>query len=116
MTGMLILATENATAKRLAPEEVAPIVQNGFVYTIGYSAYDDARKIRTTFIEATDMNTGRGLWKAPIYQTKYDPAMETDAQDIFVTGFQPKGRKLLIENEHGRQFLLDLRTRKVQNL
>jgi outer membrane protein assembly factor BamB len=94
-----------ASAKRLAPQPVAPVVAEG----IRYSAPLDAMG----FVVATDAGANKELWRVRIYEVRMDPKLERDVQDIFITSLAVKDGTLLITNERGEKYALDLKTRKV---
>jgi hypothetical protein len=48
-----------------------------------------------------------------IYAIRYDRTLEEDVQDVFITSLKARGNVLLITNERGERFVLDLSTRKV---
>ena len=53
------------------------------------------------------------LWRQRIYRIRVDPSLERDVQDVFITSLTVRGGSLVIANEHGDRYALDLSTRKV---
>ena len=53
-----------------------------------------------------------------LYEIRYDPNMEADKQDIFLTSLtvDKPGSRLLAEDEHGRRFALNMFSRQVTAL
>src|SRR5947209_1809154 len=102
---LLATTAENAVAKRSAPGPVEPVTIHG----VTYSAPPDAMG----FVVATKGSSGSELWRARIYAIPFDPALERDVQDVFITSLSARGGGLLVTNERGERFLLDLQTRKV---
>jgi hypothetical protein len=102
-------AVSGACAKRTPPPVVTPITHNGVVY----SATADGE---TAFVVAADEKTGKELWKAEVYRIQIDPTKEVDVQTIFISGIRLSGEKLLIQDEAGRCYRLDLETRQVQGI
>ena len=94
-----------ASAKRVAPLAVAPIVQDG----VCYSAPHDAM----AFVVAADVKTGKELWRVQVYKIPMIAELERDVQDVFITSLALKDGSLLITNERGEKYALDLQTRKV---
>jgi hypothetical protein len=94
-----------ALAKRMAPKDVKPVV----VKAVEYSAPTDAMG----FVVATDVATRKGLWREKIYTVTYIPDLETDIQDVFISELAVDGNVLVITNEKGARYALDLTTRKV---
>ncbi len=65
------------------------------------------------FVVASDAASGRQLWRQRIYSIRLEPALERDVQDVFITSLRLRGQALIVTNERGARFVLDLRTRKV---
>ena len=93
-----------------SPENVA-ISNNGIKYVP--NSYYDASKGRTYFIEVWDVKTEKKLWERKIYETIYDLTEEQDVQDRFITSLRVEGRKLIITNENGDVYELNLDTKEV---
>jgi outer membrane protein assembly factor BamB len=91
----------------MPPPVVPPITHEGVVY----QATGDGE---TAFIMAKDVKTGKELWKAKVYHVQIDPLKEGDVQTIFFKGMLLSREKLLIQDEAGRYYRLDLKTQKVQ--
>ena len=102
------LAALEAQAKRAAPKEVAPLTRQGIIYAAPHE--------HLGCVVAKDEKTGRLLWRKQIYLVKYDPALEQDVQDCFITELRFADDKLLISNERGGQFELNLSTLAVKVL
>ncbi len=94
-----------AFAKRSAPREVVPVVADGVRYTAPSEAMG--------FVIAAAADSGKELWRVRIYEVRFDPALERDVQDVFITSLEMKGRALVVTNERGEKYALDLKTRKV---
>lgn len=101
--------------KRSGPEPVAPV-------RIGNTRYESlpfgkARGLEQNggYIVAYDEGSGRELWTLKVYNVTYDPDMEDDKQDVFITAltFDKSRHRLLIENEEGNRFAVDLVSRAV---
>ena len=95
----VLLATA-VYAKRSAPKAVAPLTQDGIVYS--------APPTQMGFVVATSEQTGRVIWLRQIYVVKYDVQLEKDVQDCFITSLSLKDGKLLVANEAGGEYGLDL--------
>ena len=66
-------------------------------------------------LRAVNTNTHATLWTIKVYSITYDPALESDVQDIFITSLRKAwfGNKLLITDDHGQKYSVDLATRAV---
>ncbi|HEV7404170.1 MAG TPA: hypothetical protein VGO11_14615 [Chthoniobacteraceae bacterium] len=101
----LFLAAHPAQAKRSEPKPVAPVAANG----IAYSAPHD----QMGFVIATDTASRKELWRERIYSVQYDADLEKDVQDVFITSLALEGGMLVVTNERGAVYHLDLATRRV---
>ena len=97
--------TGAANAKRTVPGAVEPVTVHGVTYSAPVTAMG--------FVVAFDASSGRELWRQRIYQVRVDPSLERDVQDVFITSLTLRGGSLVITNEHGERYTLDLATRKV---
>lgn len=108
--GALILvcgAVSLAYGKRVPAPVVSPIRHEGVVYHAGGNGED-------AFVLAKDEKTGKELWKAKLYHVQIDPLKEADVQMIFIKDMLLSGEKLLIQDEAGRCYGLQLATHRVQ--
>lgn len=101
----LLIAALPCHAKRMAPTPVPPVM----IDSIKYSAPDD----RMGYVVATDTTSGEELWRVRIYSVQINPVLEEDVQHIFITSLKVSGRTLLIDNERGDKYTLDVDTRRV---
>jgi hypothetical protein len=101
-------------AKRVAQPIVSPIVTPHTIYSAVSTGVEKGQEIRGGFIEARHSKHRKLLWKTKIYQTDYDLKLERDVQDIFIkTLTHEKSHNLLVmSDEKGRVFVLDLKSQK----
>jgi hypothetical protein len=97
-----------ASAKRVAPEPVVPVIFNSVEYSAPFEFMG--------FVVATDVNDRKVLWKKRIYSIHYIPYLETDVQDVFITSLSIEGNDLIIRNEDDCKFSLNLTSRKVSKI
>ena len=95
-----------AFAKRAAPKPVSSVVHNGVEYR--------ARVWDMGFVEAIDLASHDRLWRRRIYYVWYVPLAEKDCQDIFITSLAIQDGKLLVRNEAGKSYGVDLRTGHIE--
>lgn len=102
--------------KRFAPDPVAPVSFEGRRYEA--INFGKARGLGQNggYVAAIDEASGRELWVQRVYRIRYDRRLEGDKQDVFIIGLMvlPTARAILIENERGARYRLDLRTRQVR--
>ena len=104
LTTVIIACSFNmdVSAKRLAPKPVVPIVKEGIEYSVSNE--------KMGFVTARWLNTGKTIWSKQIYIIKFDylHGLEGDVQDCFINSLKLKGNRLVIENERGSVFELDI--------
>jgi hypothetical protein len=107
--------SDNAFAKRPAPAPVIPVRYRGMIYSAPPFTKESSGKPlqRGGYIEAHDAKSGKLLWRVRIYKTRYNPLLETDVQDVFITKLFLEDDTLIVADEKNRTFHLDLRTRHV---
>ena len=88
--------------KRPPPKPVPPLIHNG----IEYRAPQHVDHLGT--VEAWDVKTRQRIWWRQIYVVMIDVAMETDVQWVFIKIMNISGYKLIIVNERGHRYELDL--------
>lgn len=99
---------------RLPPPKVPPVVRDGVRYAQAESGHDVGLDQVGGVLVASDADSGKRLWTLSVYGNPIDAKKEADAQWVFFKSmaFDRSGR-LRIENEAGRAFLVDVKTRKV---
>jgi hypothetical protein len=65
------------------------------------------------FVVATDARNQRELWRKRIYKVKINRSRERDVQDVFITSLAVRDNALLVANERGEHFSLNLSNHKV---
>ncbi len=100
------------SADRNAPRRVPPVVRNGIRYEQNLGASEAEFGQVGGVLSARDAKTGALLWSLKVYDNKRRPKLEGDVQDVFFRSmvFDPQGR-LVIENERGQRFAVDVGAR-----
>lgn len=98
----------SAEADRLAPKEVEPVIYNGVKYVAPHWGYEYGWKQNGGYVQAWDIKTGKKLWEKRIYEVKYDPQLEKDVQDVFITSLSIEDGKLVVINERNKKFKIDV--------
>jgi hypothetical protein len=70
---ILFLLAPEVQAKRIPPKPVVPITANGV-------QYDAAGDGRNQYVVATDLSTGKQLWKVKVFHTRIKFWVEEDVQ------------------------------------
>jgi hypothetical protein len=105
-------------ASRRAPRRVEPVVHDGVRYeqVIGkvLPEQDDTGR----WLAAYDVATDKLLWGVKVYDTPHIAELERDVQAVFFASLRLEdgGRVLLVANERGRRFSIDLATHVVHEI
>lgn len=100
--------------KRVAPPPVKPLRIAGLRIEALPWARDAGFDQNGGVIAGFDARSGERRWLLQVYRTVYDPAMESDVQDVFITGLRPAGAmKIMVEDERNRRWLVDLASQAV---
>ncbi|MBI3228692.1 MAG: hypothetical protein HYZ45_00430 [Burkholderiales bacterium] len=104
--------------KRLEPEQLPPVLLGNTRYEAPLWGKGRGLTQNGGHVVAINNTTGEELWVVALYEIQYDPDMEEDKQDLFLTSLKVDvaGSRLLAEDERGRKYALDLFTRKVSVL
>ncbi len=102
---LCLLSSIYATAKRLPPKPVPPIVAEG----IRYSAHGDGKE---SFVVATDEASGKTLWRVKVFHHRIEFWRgEEDNQWLFISDLKLAGDSLLVRDEKNRCYSIHLNTR-----
>ncbi len=110
--GMALAAAPASTllAKRAAPKPVQSVRAGNIEYRATTGSY------RGDSVEAWDVKENDLLWRRQIFVIQFDPNLERDVQDVHIRQMKLDGQKLLITNENGSKYELDLKTLTVKVL
>jgi hypothetical protein len=106
-----LLVTPAVRAKRNPPVEVPPVVDGDIRYEAPH--FSNPCNQNGGCVVAYDNATNAGLWFVQVYCTHYDADLERDVQDVFITELSVDSGKLLVANEKGKHFAIDLASRDV---
>ena len=105
---LCLFSSTCATAKRVPPKLVAPIVVDG----IGYSADGDGKD---SYVVASDEASGRTLWRVKVFHTRTKFWRgEEDNQWLFISDLKLAGDFLLARDEKNRCYSIHLKTKRVK--
>ena len=105
-------------ASRAAPPLVPPVTHAG----IRYEQLDDERlpgiDPDANYVVARDAGSNTVLWTLQICRTEVVPGLETDVQAVYFKSMRlsADSAQLLIEDEIGRHFVVDLAARAVRQI
>ena len=96
-----------ASAKRIAPASVEPVVYEGIRYV---APNDEGRR---GYIEAWDVKTNKKLWELTVFTNRIDPKLEADVQWVFINKLTIRDEMLIVTSERGATYQVDLRTKAI---
>ena len=101
--------------KRAAPDPVEPVVVGNVRYEAPPWGKSSGQGQNGGIVVARDAATGAELWSAKVYAIAYRPEMEADKQDVFIIDMKasPDGKALLLADDRGRRWRLDLASHAV---
>jgi hypothetical protein len=103
---LLFILFSASYAKRALPQEVKPIMHKGIEY---WAPHD-----YMGCIEAWDIKSKEIIWRKQVYVIKHVLGVERDVQDVFIKSMQLSGNSLVIINEKGFEYKLDLKSLEVK--
>lgn len=108
----------NESFKRKGPKPLKPLKLNGVRYVEIRDARARGLNQPGGVIAAIDEKSGQELWSVLVYQTVYDEREESDVQDVYIThlDLSTDGLALLITNERGQRFAVNLADHTVSEL
>lgn len=104
----VLLGWTPASAKRLPPEPVPPVIWRG----VEYRAPLDVDHMGC--VQAFDVASGRKLWETKVYTVRITEKLEEDVQWRFITGLWIQDGKLWATEEWSTWFRLDPTTGRVE--
>lgn len=99
---------QTAQAKRRPPPVITPVVKGGIRYVVPHFGALHGKEQNGGYVQAWEVGSGKLLWDRMVYRVVYDGKLERDAQDVFITRISVAEQTLLVENELGERFEMDL--------
>ena len=104
---LTVILSQLASAKRIAPVKVAPVIYEGVRYV---APNDDGRR---GYIEAWNLGTNKKLWELTIFTNAVDPNIEEDVQWVFIEALNIQDGRLLVTSERGKTYQVDVNTKAI---
>lgn len=109
-------AVEMPEGKRVAPPEVEPVLIDGLRIEAVHWGRSRGFGQNGGYIAAIDPASGEEVWTLNVYTVAYNPALEEDVQDVFIETMQAVDGNLVIADEEGRRYRVDVATKTVSPL
>lgn len=104
-------------ASRPPPKQVAqPLTAGGITYQPdGAVVGEEPNRRKAYMVTAKDAVTGEKLWSVTVYEVDLVPGLEPDVQGRLFSSMEllPGGKQLLVVDERGGRFIVDLESREV---
>jgi hypothetical protein len=114
-TSMALALPPGVHAKRVAPPDVPPVVMGQVSYGVIHFGKAEGLDQNGGYIAASDKQSGARLWTLKVYETRIDPNLEGDVQDVFITKLKKHGgHELDVTDEKGRHYRVNLKERSVK--
>ena len=104
---LTLLLPQLASAKRLPPVKVDPVIYEGIRYV---APNDDGRR---GYIEAWNVGTNKKLWELTLFTNGIDPNLEEDVQWVFIKALNIQDGKLMVTSERGKTYQVDVNTKAI---
>jgi hypothetical protein len=104
---LTLLLAQLASAKRIAPVNVAPVIYEGIRYV---APNDDGRR---GYIEAWNVGTNKKLWELTLFTNRIDPNLEEDVQWVFIKALNIDDATLMVTSERGKTYQVDVNTKAI---
>lgn len=104
---LTLLLLQLASAKRVAPAKVDPVVFEGIRYV---APNDDGRR---GYVEAWNVGSNKKLWELTLFTNRIDPKLEEDVQWVFIKVLKIQDGRLIATSEHGETYQVDLKTKEI---
>ena len=108
---IFVFNAADAHSKRLGPDTVEPIAGNNVVYSA--PAFVPGENQNGGYVEAREKEGGKLIWRLRVYRTEYNPQLERDVQDIFMVSIRLENEAIVVVDEKGRVFKVNLNTRDI---
>src|SRR5213080_2330571 len=104
---LTLLVPQLASAKRIAPGKVDPVIYEGIRYV---APNDDGRR---GYIEAWNVRTNKKLWELTIFTNGIDPNLDKDVQWVFIKVLNIQDGRLMVTSERGGTYQVDVNTKAI---
>lgn len=117
LTGVAARASGGEKERAEVPEAL-PVVLGGLRFEAPLWTRSRGLPQNGGYIVAIDVATGAERWIVKVYDALPGDGKEADKQDVFIAELRPAAdaHALLVTDERGRRFRLDLRTHSVTSL
>jgi hypothetical protein len=105
-TSLFIYNPGMINAKIAGPKLAEPVTYENIEYA--------ASIIKTGYIDALDAKTGKKIREIKVYEINYDPGLEKDVQEKFISRLEMQNGMLTVYRDDGAKYSVNLSTGEVQ--
>ncbi|TFF90385.1 MAG: hypothetical protein EU548_03265 [Promethearchaeota archaeon] len=98
----------NISPSRGPPQKANPLIHKNIKYSAPWS--------KIGYIEARDVKTDKKLWELKVYEIEYNPNLERDAQEKYITSLTLNSGMLEVKTEFNEKYLINLKTKEIKKL
>jgi hypothetical protein len=103
-----------AKGERDSPKGVEPVIYDGIKYVaVGMSSVQ-AWDVKTVENLSELWDVAKPLWELKVYEVEYNTDLERDVQDVWITSLSIEDGKLIVVNEKGDKYEVDLKTQGIK--
>ncbi len=104
------MSDDEVSFSRIGPPDVEPVLFQGRRYEQIVNGENRKLDQRTGYLAVIDIASQKEVATIKVYDVPFDPDMEADVQDVFMVRLELQAgeNRLLVENERGGRFYVDL--------
>ncbi len=111
-----VLVVFPALADRNPPEPIDPVEKDGVRYEVVHWGNIAGYQQNGGIVEAYNAADDTPLWSVLVYTIEYNPDLEGDVQDIFITQMSLEDGYLEVKNERGGVYHINLADQSVETI
>ncbi|MDP2905352.1 MAG: hypothetical protein Q8O22_03515 [Candidatus Omnitrophota bacterium] len=107
----LLLSINIAEAKRGIPPGLSPVIYKGIKFIASHWPKHEkinGKKIDIWYVEGWNVEKNSKVWEKEVYRISIDNFLEYDVQMVFITSLSIEKDKLVIVNERGKKYQVDI--------
>ena len=97
----LVYAKGLSLTKAIAPPKISPLIYKGIKFVVPNTVKE------VGYVQAWDVATGQKVWEKKVYRVIIMPFSE-DSQYVFIISLSIEDGKLVVVNENGREYKIDI--------
>ena len=95
-----ISSTKKIAPPKIAPPKIAPLIYKGIKFVVPNTVKEMG------YVQAWDVETGKKVWEKKVFSVIKIPFFFEE--DVFIIALSIEDGKLVVANEHGREYKIDI--------